>query len=101
MTYFKFSIILIVTEEIINPKRNLTLSLLISIPLITVIYVFVNISYFTVMTKADMLASPAVAIVISIVTIIIATKAIVTASRTIIIAIIASWSLREEACDRS
>ncbi len=52
------------TEEIINPKRNLTLSLLISIPLITAIYVFVNISYFKVMTKADMLASPAVAIVI-------------------------------------
>ncbi|CAD5125696.1 DgyrCDS13902 [Dimorphilus gyrociliatus] len=51
-----------VTEEIINPNVNLPRSILIGIPLVTVCYLLVNISYFTVMTPAQLLDSTAVAI---------------------------------------
>ena len=43
--------------------RNLPRSILIGIPLVTVLYLLVNISYFTVMNVPELLASPAVAIV--------------------------------------
>lgn len=45
------------------PFRNLPLAIIIGIPLVTVCYVMVNIAYFTVMTPADLLSSPAVAVV--------------------------------------
>lgn len=51
------------TEEIINPRRNMPLSALISVPLITVIYTLVNFSYFIVIPKQEFLASDAVALV--------------------------------------
>jgi len=51
-----------VTEEIVNPSRNLPLAIMIGIPLVTVLYVLVNVSYFTVMSATELLASPAVAI---------------------------------------
>ena len=51
-----------VTEEIINPYRNLPLAIMIGIPLVTVLYLLVNISYFTVMSIPELLESPAVAI---------------------------------------
>merc|ERR1719187_1175625 len=51
-----------VTEEIINPKKNLPLSLVISIPLVTVCYLLVNISYLVVMSPSEMMISDAVAV---------------------------------------
>ncbi|CAB4055111.1 SLC7A9 [Lepeophtheirus salmonis] len=51
-----------VTEEIINPKRNLPLSIIIAIPMVTVCYLLVNISYLSVMSPSEMLISDAVAI---------------------------------------
>ena len=74
-----------VTEEIINPKRNLPLSILIAIPMVhtfslfrcqilsdrpfeitrqvTICYLLVNISYLTVMSPSEMAISDAVAVV--------------------------------------
>uniref|UniRef100_A0A8C2YRR1 b(0,+)-type amino acid transporter 1 n=1 Tax=Chinchilla lanigera TaxID=34839 RepID=A0A8C2YRR1_CHILA len=51
-----------ITEELRNPKRNLPLAIMIGIPLVTVCYILVNVSYFTVMTPTELLQSQAVAV---------------------------------------
>ncbi|NXA35018.1 BAT1 protein, partial [Eudromia elegans] len=51
-----------ITEELKNPYRNLPLSIIIGIPLVTVCYILMNISYFTVMTSTELLQSQAVAV---------------------------------------
>eukprot|EP00057_Strongylocentrotus_purpuratus_P025154 XP_011679628.1 PREDICTED: b(0,+)-type amino acid transporter 1 isoform X2 [Strongylocentrotus purpuratus] len=51
-----------VTEELINPYRNLPLAIIIGIPMVTVLYLLVNISYFTVMSPEELLQSSAVAV---------------------------------------
>lgn len=51
-----------VTEEVVNPRRNIPLAIIISLPLVTVVYLMVNISYFTALTPEQLLASNAVAI---------------------------------------
>ncbi|KAG9509467.1 b(0,+)-type amino acid transporter 1 [Fragariocoptes setiger] len=51
-----------VTEELINPYRNLPLAIIYGIPIVTLCYVLVNISYLTVMSPAEILASDAVAV---------------------------------------
>lgn len=43
--------------------RNLPKAICISLPLVTVIYVFANIAYFVVLTQDEILASNAVAVV--------------------------------------
>ncbi len=52
-----------VTEEIINPRRNLPLSIVVAIPLVTVCYVLVNMAYLAVMSPSEMMISDAVAVV--------------------------------------
>ncbi|EDV25951.1 expressed hypothetical protein [Trichoplax adhaerens] len=49
------------TEEVKKPEKNLPRAILIGIPLVTVIYILVNICYFTVLTRQDILDSAAVA----------------------------------------
>ncbi|XP_051989989.1 large neutral amino acids transporter small subunit 2-like [Xyrauchen texanus] len=51
-----------VTEELIDPHRNLPFAIFISIPLVTFIYVFANIAYVTAMSPQELLASNAVAV---------------------------------------
>ncbi|XP_077976188.1 uncharacterized protein LOC144432048 [Styela clava] len=51
-----------VTEEIRNPERNFPLTVYIGIPMVTILYILVNIAYFTTMSPAELLASNAVAV---------------------------------------
>ncbi|EFO98922.1 hypothetical protein CRE_19703 [Caenorhabditis remanei] len=57
-----FSFLNFVTEELKNPFRNLPRAIYISIPVITVVYMFVNVAYFSVLTVDEILDSDAVAI---------------------------------------
>ncbi|CAF3243300.1 unnamed protein product, partial [Rotaria sp. Silwood2] len=50
-----------VTEELKNPKRNLWLSIVVALSSVIILYLLTNISYFTVMSKAELLSSDAVA----------------------------------------
>ncbi len=52
-----------VTGELVNPSVNLPRAIMLGMPTLIVLYVMVNISYFTVMTVPELLASPAVGIV--------------------------------------
>ncbi|XP_037372264.1 B(0,+)-type amino acid transporter 1 [Talpa occidentalis] len=51
-----------ITEELKNPFRNLPLAIVVGIPLVTVCYILMNVSYFTVMTATELLQSQAVAV---------------------------------------
>ncbi|XP_029020089.1 cystine/glutamate transporter-like isoform X1 [Betta splendens] len=51
-----------VTEEIINPNRNIPLAIIMSMVTVTVFYVLVNVAYYTMMTPAELLLSDAVAV---------------------------------------
>ncbi|KAJ9596137.1 hypothetical protein L9F63_027239, partial [Diploptera punctata] len=52
-----------VTEEIKNPSVNLPRSIIIGIPLVTLCYFLINVSYLAVMSAAEMIESEAVAVV--------------------------------------
>lgn len=51
-----------VTEEIKNPGKNLPLSIVIGIPLVTLCYALINVSYLAAMSPLEMVESDAVAI---------------------------------------
>jgi L-type amino acid transporter 9 len=50
-------------EELSNPYRNLPLAIIIGIVLVMALYLLINISYLTALSKGAMIASEAVAIV--------------------------------------
>ncbi|MEE6476902.1 hypothetical protein FKM82_011265 [Ascaphus truei] len=51
-----------VTEELKNPEVNLPRAVMIAIPLVTCLYILVNVSYFAALTPSELLSSDAVAI---------------------------------------
>ncbi|KAK0132550.1 b(0,+)-type amino acid transporter 1 [Merluccius polli] len=51
-----------VTEELKRPEVNLPRAVLIAIPMVTVLYLLVNVSYLTVMTPRELMSSSAVAV---------------------------------------
>ncbi|XP_005456698.1 cystine/glutamate transporter isoform X3 [Oreochromis niloticus] len=51
-----------ITEEVINPNRNMPLAIILSIVAVTVFYVLINVAYYTMMTPAEVLLSDAVAV---------------------------------------
>nr|XP_043876302.1 cystine/glutamate transporter-like [Solea senegalensis] len=51
-----------VTEEVINPNRNIPLAIILSMVTVTVLFVLTNVAYYTVMTPAQLLMSDAVAV---------------------------------------
>ncbi|XP_076654379.1 b(0,+)-type amino acid transporter 1 isoform X2 [Halictus rubicundus] len=51
-----------VTEEIKDPSKNLPRSIMIGIPLVTLCYALINISYLAVMSPSEMIESEAVAV---------------------------------------
>ncbi|KAJ8971078.1 hypothetical protein NQ317_014751 [Molorchus minor] len=60
--YDGWSAVTSVTEEIKRPEVNIPRSIIIAVPLVTSLYVFMNIAYMTVLTADEMISSEAVAV---------------------------------------
>ncbi|XP_072125495.1 cystine/glutamate transporter-like [Mobula birostris] len=50
------------SEEVINPERTIPLAIVFTLILITILYLLVNVAYYTVLTADEVLASGAVAV---------------------------------------
>lgn len=51
------------TEELREPHKNLPRAIYISLPLVTAIYVLANMAYLAALTRNEMIASNAIAVV--------------------------------------
>ncbi|CAD7080758.1 unnamed protein product [Hermetia illucens] len=60
--YDGWSSVTTVTEEIKRPEKNIPRSIIIAVPIITALYVFMNLAYMTVLTPTEMMNAPAVAV---------------------------------------
>ncbi|XP_063911415.1 b(0,+)-type amino acid transporter 1-like [Zophobas morio] len=60
--YDGWSAVTIVTEEIKRPEVNIPRSIIISVPIVTALYVFMNMAYMTVLSIPEMMNAKAVAV---------------------------------------
>uniref|UniRef100_A0A182PHN1 b(0,+)-type amino acid transporter 1 n=1 Tax=Anopheles epiroticus TaxID=199890 RepID=A0A182PHN1_9DIPT len=60
--YDGWSSVTTITEEIKKPEVNIPRSIMIAVPIITGLYVFMNLAYMTVLSMGEMIASEAVGI---------------------------------------
>ncbi|XP_058462091.1 b(0,+)-type amino acid transporter 1-like [Malaya genurostris] len=58
--YDGWSSVTIITEEIKKPEKNIPRSIVIAVPVITALYVFMNMAYMTVLSPEEMIQSEAV-----------------------------------------
>ncbi|PSN34459.1 b(0,+)-type amino acid transporter 1 [Blattella germanica] len=61
-SYGGWSAITIVTEEVKNPAVNIPRSIITALPLVTCIYLMMNLAYMTVLTIPEIISAPAVAV---------------------------------------
>ncbi|XP_055708333.1 large neutral amino acids transporter small subunit 1 [Phlebotomus papatasi] len=57
-----WNILNMVTEELQDPYRNLPRAIWIAVPIVTIVYVLVNVAYFAVLSKHEILSSLATAV---------------------------------------
>lgn len=63
--YDGWSTVTIVTEEVKKPEVNILRSILIAVPVVTVVYFMINVAYMTILTIPEMVEAPAVAVVVA------------------------------------